>query len=412
MPALRTSAVEPVNALKGGDPHARRRLMNALLAAQMAFCILVQFVAGLLVTTYQRLSNRPLGFSAEHVLVMDAEARAEQSLQTWMQVADELRKTPGVNTVALADWPLLSGNGWTSNVRAAGRGLEARAPYFLAVSPGFLETMQIGLLDGRDLRPDDVAPRLSEDQTPLPGVGIVNETFSRTYFDGQNPVGRWVSVIQGKDVSTPMQIVGYVRDAAYRNLREPIRPTVYVPQTARRHNTFLVRASGNALALGPTLRRRISDARSDSRVLTIQPQTNFIRWHTLRERLLALLSSFFATIALVLAGVGLYGMLNYSVTGRQREIGIRMALGARAAHVVRGITSAPVGMVCLGLVLGFAGGVAIGRIVQALLFEVKVTDPAAYAIPALILLVTALLAALPPAIRAVRIDPTQTLRSE
>src|SRR5439155_17801258 len=234
-PALRASAIQPVSALKGGeDPHSRRRLMSGLLAAQMAFCVLVQFVAGLFVTTFQRLSTRPLGFSYEHVLVMDASGGGEHPLGTWMQVADELRQTPGVEAVSLAGWPLLSGNGWTSNVRVPGRALEARSPYFLNVSPGFFETMRIAMLDGRDFRPGDIAPHLSGPGKAVPGVGIVNETFALTYFDGQNPVGRRVDFSLGKDISASMEIVGYVRDAAYRNMREPIRPTVCVLHGSRR----------------------------------------------------------------------------------------------------------------------------------------------------------------------------------
>jgi ABC-type lipoprotein release transport system permease subunit len=117
-PALRASAIQPAGALKGGeDPHSRRRLMHVLVAAQIAFCVLVQFVAGLFVATFQRLSTRPLGFSPEHVLVIDASARGEQPLASWMQVADELRQTPGVEVVSQAGWPLLSGNVWTANVR-------------------------------------------------------------------------------------------------------------------------------------------------------------------------------------------------------------------------------------------------------------------------------------------------------
>src|SRR6266542_3571067 len=113
-----------------------------------------------------------------------------------MQVADELRQTPGVESISLANWPLLSGNGWTANVRVAGHGLEARSPYFLAVSPAFFETMRIARLDGRDFRPGDVAPRLSAGGKPMSGVGIVNEAFARTYFDGRNPVGKWADVGQ------------------------------------------------------------------------------------------------------------------------------------------------------------------------------------------------------------------------
>jgi len=125
-PALRASAVKPMSALKGGeDPHARRRLMNALLAAQTAFCVLVLFVAGLFVATFERLSNRPLGFS-EHVLVIDASASKEQPVEIWMQVADRLRETPGVQCVSLAGWPLLSRNRWTVDVRVPGHAVEAR----------------------------------------------------------------------------------------------------------------------------------------------------------------------------------------------------------------------------------------------------------------------------------------------
>jgi len=244
----------------------------------------------------------------------------------------------------------------------------------------------------------------------MPGVGIVNEAFARTYFDGRNPVGRRVDVSQAKGVSAPMEIVGYVRDAAYRNLREPMRPTVYVPQGAQGNSTFLVRTAGNPLALASLLRRRVSASRSGIRVRTLQPQSNFVGWHLLRERLLAALSSFFALVALVLAAVGLYGVLSYSVTGRRREIGIRMALGARPVDVVQRVTSVPVAMVCLGLAIGSAGGVVIGSVVQALLFDVKTTDADVLVIPALTLFAAAVLAALPPAVRAVRIDPAETLR--
>jgi putative ABC transport system permease protein len=410
-PALRASAVQPVSALKGGDdPHSRRRLMKTLLAAQMAFCVLVQFVAGLFVTTFQRLSNRPLGFSPERVLVMEAEGRAEYPLATWMQVADRLRSIPGVESVALAAWPLLSGNRWTGSVRIPGQSVKARPPYFLDVSPGFFATMRIELLDGRDFRPDDIAP--SVPPVVVPGVGIVNEAFARAYFDGQNPVGRSIDVHQVKDTSVPMQIVGYVRDAAYATMREPIRPTIYVPQGPRGHSTFVVRTAGKPGTLAALLRRRVTEARSDIEVSTIQTQTDFILWHTIRERLLAALSSFFAIVALVLASIGLYGVLNYSVTGQRREIGIRMTLGARPAQVVRRVIAGSFAAAGLGLSIGLAGGVACGRFVESLLFEVKATEPAMLAAPLIALLVAAILAALPPAIRAVRIDPAQTIRSE
>jgi putative ABC transport system permease protein len=411
-PALRASAVKPMSALKGGeDPHARRRLMNALLAAQTAFCVLVLFVAGLFVATFERLSNRPLGFS-EHVLVIDASASKEQPLEIWMQVVDRLRETPGVQSVSLAGWPLLSRNRWAVDVRVPGHAVEPRSPYFLDVSPGFFETMRIGLIDGRDFRPGDVPPRLKGSTQPLPGAGIANEAFARTYFSGQNPVGRSVNVRIDKDLAAPMEIVGYVRDAAYYDVREPMHPTVYVPMLNKEHNTLLVHTAGDPLALAPIERRAVSQVRPDFRLINVQPQSNFLRWQMLRERLLAALSLFFAIVALVLAVIGLYGVLNYSVTQRWREIGIRMALGARSAHVVRRVTTDMAGMFCLGSTIGLAGGLASGHFIESLLFEVKAADPGSVAAPILILAGAAVLAALPPAIRAVRIDPAQTLRSE
>ena len=386
--------------------------MHALIALQVAFCFLVLFVAGLFVATFERLSNRPLGFAHQHVLVMDASARAKQPLETWMQVARHLRETPSVESVSLASWALLTGNRWTGRVRVPGHALEVRSPYFLDVSPGFFETMQIGFIDGRDFRAGDVPPQVLDHDKPIAGTGIVNEAFARVYFNGQNPIGRPVTVGQGKDVSAPLEIVGYVRDASYGSIREPIRPTVYVPMEDRNNNTFLVRTAGDPVKLAPLLRREVSQARSDFRVRTITTQSALVRWHMLRERLLATLSLFFASVALVLAGIGLYGVLNYSVIQRRREIGIRMALGAPSGHVVRRVTAELLGMVCLGSAIGVAAGVASERLVGTLLYEVKATDLGMVAAPILAMFGAAVLAALPPAVRAVRIDPAETLRSE
>lgn len=413
-PALRASSARPMSALHGGeDPLARRRLMRTLLAGQMALCVLVLFVAGLFVSTFQRLSTRPLGFSPEHILVLDTSAASKQAPpEVWRQVADHLLATPGVQSVSLAGWALLSSNGWSNAVKLPGRSIERRSPYFLDVAPGFFETMRIGLIEGRGFRAGDVAPRMKSPSEPLPGVGIVNETFARVYFNGQNPVGRFVDVRQNKDFLAPMEIIGYVRDAAYRNLREPINPTVYVPMRNRGHAALLVRTAVDPGAVTAVLRDEVAKARPGFKVRDAETQADLVRWHMVRERLLALLSSFFAIVALVLAAVGMYGVLNYSVTQRWREIGIRMALGASSGHVVRGITANITGTICLGAIVGLAGGLMSGRFVEALLFGVRATDFSALVTPILMLSAVAVLAAVPPAIRAVRIDPAQTLRSE
>ncbi|HEV3199378.1 MAG TPA: ABC transporter permease [Bryobacteraceae bacterium] len=414
-PALRASSVKPASALKGGDDSlSRRGVMHPLIAVQMALCVLVLFVAGLFVTTFQRLSNHPLGFSHERVLAMETfSSGKKQPPEIWMQVAERLRQTPGVESIALSGWTLLTGNNWTSTVRVPNRAAEPRSPYFLEVSPGFFETMGIGLVDGRDFRPGDASPAVIFGQEqPVAGVGIVNEAFARTYFDGQNPVGRSAQVSQGKYPAVQMQVVGYVRDAAYSLVREPVRPTVYVPIQEKDGATFVIRTAGDPRALAPELRRAPQESRPDFRVRNIDFQSALVRRQMIRERLLATLSFFFGVVALVLAVIGLYGVLNYSVIQQRREIGIRMALGARSGHVVGRVTTGMLAMVSLGSAIGLAGGLASGRFVEALLFEVKATDLGIVVVPLLTLLGAAVLAAVPPVIRAVRIDPAQTLRSE
>ena len=412
-PAIRASSFRPSSALKGeSNPRGHRRLMDGLIAVQMAFCVFVLVVAALFVATFARLSHLPLGFSHEHSLVIEVMGRGKpEPVETWSQTTDSLRQTPGVESAAMASWALLSENRWSGMVFVAGRPPETRPAYFLEVSPGFFDTMQIGRVDGRDFRLGDRAPRVDAADQPIPGVGIVNETFARIYFDGQNPVGRQVTVRPGKQVQTPMDIVGVVRDTFYSNVRDPIRPIVFVPMGARNNGTLLVRTSGDPLVLASTLRHQVSAARPDLR-MQVSPMTSLVRRQIIRERLLATLSLFFAVVALLLACVGLYGVLNYGIVQRRREIGIRMALGARAAHVVRGVTRRMALMVAVGVVIGLAGGFGFGRLVERLLFQVKPVDPLVLLTPLFMLAAAASLAALPPVLRAVRIDPVQTLRTE
>jgi putative ABC transport system permease protein len=405
-PALRASAVKPASALKGGDnPHSRRRSMHVVIAAQVAFCFLVLFVAGLFVTTFERLSNQPTGFSADRLLAVEAISQPGQPTVYWDQVAEHLRRLPGVASVAQASWPLLSGTGSNGFVAVNGAPPHELLAYFLAVSPGWLETMKIPLLDGRDLRLND----------GYPGAAIVNEAFAKEYFEGVNPVGKSFERTYAK---YPLQIVGLVGDARYRNMREAITPTAYVPI----HNseddradriTFMVRtAMPNPLVLASMLRREVHRARTEFRVSNIRTQLEINQSQTVRERLLAMLALFFATLALLLGAIGLYGVLDYSVLQRRREIGIRMAIGAPVADIARRVTADVFSMVFAGSLAGLAFGMASVRYIESLLYQVKPTDPAMLMLPTLTILVTASLAAVPAVIRAVRIDPATTLHSE
>jgi putative ABC transport system permease protein len=412
-PALRASAVNPVSALKGGeDPHSKRRLMHVLVAVQVAFCFLVLFVAGLFVTTFQRLSHQPTGFSADRLLVVDTVAKTPQPEAFWEQTAEHLRGVQGVEKVALADAALLGGSSWNNFISVNGAPPNGVLSYMRAVSPGWLEVMKIHLLDGRDLRPGDTHP----------GAALVNETFAKTYFDGVDPVGKTIDLNMDEGLRLQYEIVGLVGDVRYKSLREPILPQLYVPfrsidkkgQPGKRGaGILLVRTSGsNPRALAGVLREEIPRARPEFRVSRIRTQLEINQSHTVRERLLATLALFFAIVALLLAGVGLYGVLHYSVLQRRREIGIRIAVGAQAGGVARLVTMDVFAMVLVGAIAGVGLGMLSVRYVESLFYQVRATDLQMLALPALAILVGALLAALRPVIQAVRIDPASMLRAE
>jgi predicted permease len=407
-PALRASGVKPAIALKGGeDPHSRRRLMHGLICAQVAFCFLVLFVAGLFAATFDRLSGKPTGFSAERILTLETVTQRAQSPVFWDQVADHLRTVPGVERVAMSGWPLLQVNGWNGFVSINGAPPGPELAYFLYVSPGWVDTMKIRLVDGRDFRRDDTSP----------GAALVNETFARQFFNGENPVGK--AFARGKSV---YHVVGMVGDVPYRGLREEQLPVAYVPfhpidaggvLQPVRTGTFVVRTrSANPMAMASTLRREVPSARSEFRVSNIETQEELVRAHTLRERLLAMLALFFAAVALLLAGIGLYGVLDYSVLQRRREIGIRMAIGAQAGDIARRVTAEVFGMVLAGAMVGLALGMASVRYIATLLYGVKATDVAMLAFPTGAILAAAVLAALPAVLHAVRIDPVTALRGD
>jgi len=412
-PALRASSIRPVSALKGGDdPHSRRRLMHVLISVQSAFCFLVLFVAGLFIATFERLSLQPTGFSAERLLTLETVSERPQPPEYWDQVAEHLRTVPGVEMVAIADRTLLGGSSWNNFISVQGAPTNGVLAYMLSGSPGWLETLRIPLLDGRDFRPSDT----------YPGMAIVNAAFAKQYFGGGNPTGKFFEMAPGGGPRLRFEVVGLAGDVRYREMREPILPQAYYPMhmadgkgglTARDYGVFMVRTkSANPLAMASILRREVARARSGFRVSNIRTQTEINESHTVRERLLARLALFFGMVALLLAGVGLYGVLDYSVLQRRREIGIRMALGAPAGDVARRVTVDVLSMVLAGGLAGLALGMAAVRYIESLLYQVKATDPAMLAFPALAILAAAILAALPPVIRAVQTDPLTVLRSE
>ncbi|MBL8226941.1 MAG: ABC transporter permease [Bryobacterales bacterium] len=402
IPALRASGVKPMLVIRGGDnPFRRRRLMNSLVAAQVAFCFVVHFVAGLFVATFDRLATQPLGFSTARLLALETVAKERLDPAAWEQTAAKLASLPYVESVAICSWPLMSGSYWSSE-----------SNYYLRVSPGFLETMKIPLIEGRNFVSGENYPE----------VAIVNESFVKKHFNGQNPVGKTFDQSISPKKKVPVRIVGVMKDSKYGTMREPVRPTVFVPfresigpgkLQQSDWGTFMVRIRQDPpLAMVPALRQEIKSAHPGLRISNAHTQQGLADRHILRERLLAILSLFFAIVALILVAVGLYGVLTYTVLQRRREIGIRMALGADPADLARRVTTEILSMLLIGAGGGLAAGVASERYLETLLFQVRVLEPALLAVPVATILIASMLAAIPPVIRAVRLDPAQTLRAE
>jgi predicted lysophospholipase L1 biosynthesis ABC-type transport system permease subunit len=274
---------------------------------------------------------------------------------------------------------------------------------FLGISPGWVETMKIRLLDGRDLTRSDADLRSA----------LVNQAFAKEYFAGANPVGR--SFSRGK---LTFQVIGLVTDAKYRSLREPMLPVAYIPLgSPTTHSTdnatFLVRTRDrNPYIAASILRREISRARPEFRVSNVRTQLELNEAQTVRERLLTMLAVFFAGVAVLLAGIGLYGVLDYSVLQRRRELGIRIAVGASASEIAREVSLGIFMVVSLGMAAGAAVGFTLEPRIRPLLYDVRPTDFEVLGLPAVMIFAITLLAAFPAIVRAIKIDPVKMLRAE
>jgi predicted permease len=414
-PALRASATSPDTALKAGSAKQSSRIgmLRPLLTVQVGFSTAVLFIAGLLILSFHKLTSVDLGFARNGIVLFSIEAKSlkdgEKARIAGLQLLDTIRQIPSVQQASLSGTALLGGPyAWvmTPGIQIPGRPPEGNGPNFLEVSPGFFNTMQIGFIEGRDIAPRDTEPQ-------FPSAVVVNRAFADRYFPGESPIGRQFQKAVGEQARmVTQQIIGLVANAKYNNIREEVRPTIYGPLREVSDRTLEVRIAGDALSLIPMLRKEIENTNSALHVNSVTLQSTRIENTLFAERLLALLSVFFAVVALVIAAVGFYGVISYSIVRRTKEIGIRVALGARRAGVVRLVLSDIVLVTMIGLLAGATGGFMLSRFVASMLFEVKPTDVWSIALPLTCLFLANALAAIPPVLRAARVDPIVALRYE
>lgn len=408
-PALRASGVAPLGALKTGGERSgpRAGVMRPFVAIQVAFGLVVLFVGSLLVQSFARLSSVNPGFATSEVLLLNVETTQrvdpDRRRAALLEVLDRLRTVPGVQAVGSAEFNAL-GRAWTHNTRLPGGGRQSVESTIQPVMPGYFETMRIPLLAGRAFESRDLQPKNA-------AVLVVNQSFASRYFGAIPAVGRSIATSFFENDMGPYEVVGVVADTRH-DLRKPAAPTIYVPMPLKANGMIHARIAGDPSALASRLREEVRSANPLFRVTSVGTQYTAVSQTMLRERLLALLSGFFALIGLVLAAVGLYGVLSYSVVQRTREIGIRVALGARARGVVWLVLADTGATALVGAACGLAAALYLSRYVETLLFEVKPLEFWSLAVPLGTLLLTASVAAALPALRAVRVDPVIALRYE
>lgn len=417
-PALQATRIDPTPALKGSaSTPSRSRFGKSLVAAQVALSLLLLVGAGLFLQTLRNLKNLDAGFLRDGVVTMlvnpDVTVYREARLaDLWKEILAHVERLPGVRSASLSSLYPLDGNDRSVRVVVAGFTLSSERDQDIRlnqVSPGFFQTFGIALLKGRTFT--------ESDNETAPKVALLNETAARFYFSDRDPIGGQLSFKRGPEAK-PMQyqVVGVVRDSRYSSLREPDTRLVYLPMLQSLDQmgrlTLAARGDGRPADLINGVRSQLGAAGKDILVTNIATLDEQVDRSLLQERLVATLSLFFGLLALLLACIGLYGVMSYNVARRTHEFGIRMALGAERRHVIQLVMSETLLVVGIGITIGLSAALATTRFISSMLFGLMPTDPLTFGGVAVLLLGVALLACWIPARRATKVDPLVALRYE
>lgn len=424
LPALQATKVDVVPALKESRVNAARvhrfglpfGLSHVLITGQIALSLLLVIAAGLFVTTLRKLHSVSVGFNIEKILVFSLNAPqagydGSHSAAFYEGLRERFARIPGVSSATMTDMPLVAGSSSRITIQVPGIAVEQDKGPSTSVTisgPAFFDTMQIPILLGRGITARDTVPGSAS--------VVVNETFAKKYFADRNPLGRHFASSDKKPFD--FQIVGVARNSLYASLTSEVPPLTYIPWAQVPPGWILggmyfeVRTPGNPLALANTVREIVHQADARVPIADVATQVQYIDSTISSERTFAHLCTCFGLLALLIASVGLYGTMAYTVARRTNEIGIRIALGAQRGHVIWTVLREVLALLACGLVAGILIAWQSSQLVASFLFGVRAHDLAIFGISAAILTLCALAAGYAPARRASRIDPMEALRQE
>ena len=385
-------------------------LGKSLLVVQVAVSIVLLVGAGLFLRTLQNLRQVDIGFNPDKLLLFRVSPQMnryddKRMVALYDSLLERIAAVPGVRAVAVTNPALLSGSVNQSSIFVRGR---VYAPdqrdsiNRLVISPNFFDTMEIRMLTGRGFT--------SRDDGPAPKVVVINETAAKKYFPGENPIGQRIG--SSVENNSQMEIVGVVKDAKYDSVRDAAPPTMYVPypQTRLGTATIEVRTAGEPGAATAGIREAVRQVDPNLPMMDVSTQIEQIERRFQQEKVFAQAYALFGGLAMLLAAIGLFGLMSYSVARRTNEIGIRMALGAQRQDVLRLVLFESMTLVAIGVVVGVAVAMGAGRLIETLLFGLAGIDTVSIAMAVLVMVLVSALAGFLPARRASRVDPMVALR--